>query len=121
MIAELEELKNQLLELKSETYTIGIPKLDKISSVYSMIIRRIYPESERNSYMVGGVAAIYNKTNEEEQEEYLSDIDTYIRKIDTIKKEYELFGFDDFTPLKKKIETTMRLLGFERKSTIETK
>lgn len=104
IMERLEGLKSQLLELKRETHTKGRTKFEKISQEYSMIIRRIYSEQERINYIVGSVPSICNKANEEEQEEYLRDIDSCIGCIDLIKREFDLFGFEDFTPLKKKTE-----------------
>lgn len=39
------------------------------------------------------------------QDQYLESITRDVRAISTIINEYELFGFDDFTPVKEKKET----------------
>ena len=48
-------------------------------------------------------------TEEQEQEDYEHYIKRLIRGINTIKEEYRLFGFDDFTPIKEKTKTTIGL------------
>ena len=45
----------------------------------------------------------------ERQEDYVDNIGLSIRVIDTIKSEYALFGFDDFKPMKEKVETEWQI------------
>ena len=107
IIKKLEELKNELLELKKMNHATGTPRYYSITQLTERIIDRIYPEKDsktmkRKLFIVVGFAG---RNEIEKQKDYVDDIDRNIRVIDTILEEFKLFGFDDFKSLKEKTET----------------
>lgn len=117
IIKKLNELEDRLLGLKEVNYQKGYDEYHSITQLLERIIDRIYPEKDARQLK----SKMYRRYGEEEnQDDYLYDIDLAIRVINTIWGEYELFGFDDFKPLKEKVETeyqigSEKLLGFFRK------
>ena len=94
--------------LKKEHYRQAREKYYQLSQLLERIIDRIYPEKDakqlkNNLYPIAYIATA--KSDAEEQKEFCDDIDMKINVIKTILEEYELFGFDDFKPVKEKVET----------------
>ncbi len=123
VLNKLNDLENRLLELKSVNHQNGKDEYRSITQLIERIIDRIYPEKDAKQFKSKLYRGIYvacgERTEEEEQEEYVYDIDLATRVIGTIKSEYELFGFDDFKPLKEKVETEWQIgtdkLGYFKK------
>ena len=123
---KLDGLKNKLQELKSIGYQDGKNEYRDITQLLERIIIRTYPEQDAKqmkSKLYSGISIACERTEEEEQEEYVYDIDLAIRVIKTIKDEYELFGFEEFKPLKEKVKTEKQIggdkFGFKFKKTTE--
>ena len=121
IIKRLDEIKDELGRLRDSHYKTGRDKQYSLKSEARMIIRRVYPnyqEVERkliSCYF--GVALDNEKLH---QEEFITSLNDLTRTIEIMKSEFELFGFDDFTPVKEKIETEVqigsgKLGGFWRK------
>ena len=77
-----------------------------------MIIRRVYPEKDikkiiSNTFPIA--MAFGGMTEEQEQKFYISDVKSVLRGVKTIKQEYKLFDFKDFTPVKEKTEWKLGL------------
>jgi hypothetical protein len=106
IITHLESLKSELEEIKKSYNETNTSRLSDISSKISMIIRRVYPNHKEieDKFFERG-PKIYYDNDELFREYYASDCNQAIRAIDTIIEEFKLFGFDDFTPIKEKIET----------------
>ena len=127
IIDKLNELKNTLTELKKIHHSKGADKFESERDLIKRIIDRTYPEKDakelKDRLMYKAWAISGNETDEYWQKFYLNKIDLAIRVIDTILKEYELFGFDDFKPIKEKVETEakvkMGLFSLGRKTTKE--
>jgi len=109
IIDKLNELKNSLTDLKKQHHSKGGDDFESYRDLIKRIIDRTYPEKDarelkdklmHKSWVISG-----NETDEYWQKFYLIKIDLAIRVINTILKEYELFGFDDFKPIKEKVET----------------
>ncbi len=122
VMSRLDEISGELEKLKSSNYTEGRKKEGELYNEINMFIRRIYPnykEVERKLFSVGGVVA--SNSPELHQRDFLRDIDRLITAVNTIKREFETFGFDDFTPVKEKVETEYKVgsdkIGFYRKKT----
>lgn len=123
IIDKLNELKNSLTDLKKIHHLKGADKFESDRDLIKRIIDRTYPEKDAKelkdrlmykTWIISG-----NETDEYWQKFYLNKIDLVIRVIDTILKEYELFGFDDFKPIKEKVETEVQIgsnkVGFWRR------
>ena len=126
ILNKLDEFKNKLDELKSINYQDGVNEYRKITQLLERIIVKIYEEKDAKqikSKLYRDIFLACERTEEEEQEEYVYDIDLAIRVIETIKDEYELFGFEDFKPLKEKVKTEKQIggdrFGFKFKKTTE--
>ena len=106
IIIHVENLKSELEEIKKSYDTANTSRLADINSKISMIIRRVYPNHKEieDKFFKRGPRMYYND-DELFREYYVSDCNQAIRAIDTIIEEFKLFGFDDFTPIKEKIET----------------
>jgi hypothetical protein len=113
ILNKLNDLENRLQELKSVNYQQGKNEYRSITQLLERIIDRIYPEKDakqiksKMQYVRDWV--LLEKNDRKEQEDYTNNIDLAIRVIGTIKGEYELFGFDDFKPLKEKVETEWQI------------
>lgn len=115
IIDKLEELKNSFNELKKQHHSKGDDQFESNREILRRIIDRIYPEKDakdlkekliHRSWIITG-----NESDEYWQKFYLDKIDMSVRIIETILEESELFGFDDFKPIKEKTETEVGL-GF---------
>ena len=127
IIDKLGELNKSLVELKNQHHSKGEDDFESYRDLIKRIIDRIYPEKDakelKNRLMHKSWIITENETDEYWQKFYLNKIDLVTRVIDTILKEYELFGFDDFKPIKEKVETEakvkMGLFSLGRKTTKE--
>lgn len=113
IIDKLNELKNSLNELKNQHHSKGENDFETYRDLLNRIIGRIYPEKDAEKlkdklihkyWMITG-----NETDEYWQKFYLDKIDLSIRVINTILEEYKLLGFDDFKPIKEKVESEIGL------------
>ncbi len=127
IINKLKEIKNSLNDLKTRHHSKENDDFESYRDLIKRIIDRIYPEKDAKelkdrlvykSWIITG-----GETDEYWQQFYLNKIDLAIRVIDTILNEYELFGFNDFKPIKEKVETEAKLragiFNFGRKTTRE--
>ena len=111
IIEKLNELKGMFEELKSVYHKKGEEEFDTTRDLLNRIIDRTYPEKDAKDLkdkLIHKSWVISSSTIEDDaywQKFYLEKIDLSIRVINTILQEYELFGFDDFKPLKEKTET----------------
>ena len=106
IVAYLENLRVDLEQMKGVYNRSNTTALSDIRSKISMIIRRVYPnhkEIEGKFFDPG--PRMYYDDDELFREYYVSDCNQAIRAIDTVVEEFRLFGFDDFTPIKEKVET----------------
>lgn len=123
IIDKLEELKVLLSVLKNQHHSKGEKDFESYRDLIKRIINRIYPEKDakelkdklaHKSWIITG-----KETDEYWQKFYLIKIDLAIRVISTILEEHELFGFDDFKPIKEKTETEIQIgsdkVGFWRR------
>lgn len=123
VIDKLNELKSTLEELKKQHHSKGEKEFESYRSIIKRIIDRVYPEKDakelkdklvHKAWIISG-----NETDEYWQKFYLTKIDLATEVIDTILEEYKLFGFDDFKPVKEKVETEVQVgsnkIGFWRR------
>ncbi len=112
LLETVEHRKIQLEKLKKISYKEGNNELEFIKHEFLMIIRRIYPNPDEikeellpqvSLWLVSGDESLNDKTY---QENYEIKIDQLIRAYELIKREYILFDFDDFKPLKEKQEAS---------------
>lgn len=121
VISFLEELKNQLNNLKSQNHKVGSDEMYAIKKNIKMVIRRIYPNPkvvESNLF-----SAFFGIATDDEvylQESYIKDIDEGIEAINTIIHESKIFGLDDFRPIKGETETKTKI-GFPKVFSHEVK
>lgn len=125
IIERLKKLRSEIEDLKKLNHSQGQGKFNDLSSLLRRIIDRVYPEKDAKSLKSSLIAGAYFATDREEilQRDYVGDLERAIRVISTILEEFELFGFEDFKPIKEKIETEggikTGLFNFKRKVTKE--
>ncbi len=120
---KLNEVKDSLNNLKTQHHSKGEDELTSYQNLIERIIDRIYPEKDAKELKDKLVNRFWiltgNETEEYWQKSYLDKIDRTIRVINTILEESELFGFEDFKPIKEKTETEVQIgsdkFGFWRK------
>lgn len=120
IIDKLKEMKDEFTTLKSANHKQGNDKFYTLSQLLDRIIDRIYPEKDAKQIKANSSSSfrvIADKTEAQEQEEYIYDIDLKLRTIGTVLSEYEIFGFYDFKPVKEKAETKIVPKLGEQKST----
>gem|GEM_PF-3347652 len=101
--SKLNDLQKNLQALKSKNYRDGQNEYESIIQFIERIIDRIYPERQATELIKQLHPSWWGEDN---QTAYLAYIDFAIRVIGTIKAEDELFGLDDFKPLKEKVKTS---------------
>lgn len=112
IIEKLDEMHTDLGYLKGKQHSQGKDEYKQILQLLERIIHRIYPEKQAEGLNknLHKIKLLYSgMTDTQKQENYLDDIKSAIRVVTAIREESELFGFDDFKPLKEKTETTMQL------------
>ena len=111
IIGRLKEIKSNLQELKNKNYTEGEDDYGYFQQLLDRIVDRTYPETEAKKVkgLHHTITVSIEKSPAEKQKEYVEDIINSIKLIDTILEEYELFGFEDFQPVKEKTEKTFGL------------
>lgn len=127
IIAKLNELKSSFERLKNEHHSKGEGEFDKNRDFLERVIDRIYPEKDAKELKLKLIhdcwATCGNETDTYWQDFYLTKIDLSLKVINTILEEAELFGFEDFKPIKEKIETEggvkAGIFNFKRKVTRE--
>lgn len=126
VLEKINIMKNRFVELKNIRRTDAKEEYYQMAGVLERIIDRIYPVRDAQSLKGNLVRGIYfagPTTEAEEQKDFIYDIDLKLRVIDTILQEHELFGFDNFEPIKKTKETEWQLgsdkIGFFKKRTME--
>jgi len=120
---KLNEMKESLNNLKSQHHSKGEDNLTSCRNLIERIIGRIYPEKDAKELKNKLVDRFWILTGGETdtywQNSYLGNIDRAIMVIDTILEESELFGFEDFKPIKEKTETEVKIgsdkFGFWRR------
>jgi len=107
IILKLNELKTEMESLKKLHHSQGRERYSEIYSLLKRIIDRIYPEKDAKDLKrsLSGIPFAANYSDAEEQKDYLDGLDRKIRVVNTILEEHALLGFDDFKPIKEKIET----------------
>jgi len=124
---KLKELKTIFERLKEQHHSKGENEFDKNRDFLERVIDRIYPEKDakelkeklvHRAWIISG-----NETDEYWQKFYLTKVDLSLKVINTILEESELFGFEDFKPIKEKVKTEggikTGLFNFKRKVTKE--
>jgi len=109
IIDKLHELKEKLNQLKNLNYREGSEDYESIKQLLERIIDRTYPEKDAQDLKIQLDAFSRARYEAERQNLYLKGITNAVRVIDTILDEYELFGFDDFKPVKEKVETEFKV------------
>ena len=116
IINKLNELKVSLNELKNQHNSKEDNNLKSYQDLLKRIIDRIYPEKDAKELKDRLTTRLFWS---EQQISYLDDINRAMRVINTILEESELFGFDDFKPIKEKTETEVQIgsnkIGFWRR------
>ena len=112
IIGELSKIEKRLKELMNTSYKETQEEYQELCGTLRMIIRRVYPEKDikkiiSNTFPIA--MAFGGMTEEQEQKFYISDVKSVLRGVKTIKQEYELFDFKDFTPVKEKTEWKLGL------------
>jgi ribosomal protein L29 len=123
IIIKLNELKESLNNLKRQNHSGGEDDFKSFRNLIRRIIDRIYPEKDakelkerlvHKSWIITG-----NETEEYWQKFYLIKINLSLEVINTILEEFKLFGFEDFKPIKEKVETEVQVgsnkFGFWRR------
>ncbi len=95
--SKLNDLQKNLQALKSKNYRDGLNEYESLILFLERIIDRLYPEREATELKKQFHMPFWG---EDSQIGYVADIEVAIRVIGTIKAEDELFGLDDFKPLK---------------------
>jgi hypothetical protein len=128
IIAKLQVLETELENLKKVYYKEGEERYYEIKKLVERIIYRIYPDKDANRLVKSlnnWGATLAGADDSFYQEEFVRNLNKFQRFIRTIKEEYELFGFDDFKPIKEKVETEMGvkagIFKMSRKKTKEDK
>jgi hypothetical protein len=103
---KLNDLQNKLQALRSKRYQDGQNEYESLILFIERIIDRLYPERQATE-LKKKLFMSWGSGNT--QKDYVIQIDLAIRVIDTIKGEDELFGLDDFKPLKEKVKTEWQL------------
>ena len=113
IIDKLKELKKSLTNLKKQHHSKGRDDFESYRDIIKRIIDRPYPEKDakelKDRLIHKSWAITGDETDEYWQKFYLTKIDLAIRVINTILEEHSLFGFDDFKPLKEKVETEVQI------------
>lgn len=125
VIDKLNAMKGRFTELKNVRYHEAKDEYYKMTEVLERIIDRIYPEKDAKSLkskLHRGVWIAVEQSEVEEQKDFCYDTDLKLHIIDAILEEHDLFGFDDFKPLKEKKETewqvgSEKIGGFFKKKT----
>jgi len=124
IIQKLNSLYEELEELKQKHYSEGQERLYDIHTLLERIIYRIYPDKDAKRLINSMYSAVTIATSDDayNQREFITSIERAQRTIRTIKEESELFGFEDFKPLKEKIEEEYQIgsdkFGFWRKKRV---
>lgn len=127
ILQKLDSTNKELDELKQVHHSKGSERLYDIHALLERVINRIYPEKDAKRLISSmyAIAAIATDDDAYHQRDFLQSIDRSKRTIKTIKEEFELFGFDDFKPIKEKIETEVGvkagIFNLKRKKTKEDK
>ena len=125
VIQKLDEIDKELDELKKLHHSEGSKKLYDINALLERIIKRIYPNKDAEQLIKRMYYSAYIDTGDDKyyQDMFISSIDMAKRVIKTIKEEFGLFGFEDFKPIKEKIETEVQIgsnkLAFWRRKKIK--
>ncbi len=126
ILLKLKELKTELENLKRKIYREGEEEYYSIIQFLERAIDRIYPEKDAGK-LKGQLHLHFflavERSEVEKQNEYTQDINRALRVINTTLEEFEIFGFNEFTPVKEKIETEASvkagIFTFGRKKTKE--
>lgn len=107
VLSKITELKEKYEDLKKKSYKDGGEEHSSLSQFLRRAIDRIYPEKDatnlkRQLYHIAYFGG--EQTEAEKQEEYIDHINMALRVINTIIEEAEVFGFDDFKPIREKTE-----------------
>ncbi|ODS42803.1 MAG: hypothetical protein MSIBF_05865 [Candidatus Altiarchaeales archaeon IMC4] len=102
IISKLLDLMDESVSLEELHYSKGEEKGKDINLLLERIIDRTYPEKDAKNLKneLSRCSGVPSRSDAERQKKYLGRIKRTIRVIDTILEESELFGFDDFKPLK---------------------
>ena len=113
IINKLENIKKELISLLPLAEEEGKESLRKVKSQIIMIIRRVYPNPEviHKQLLPKGTRMYFSGMDTRPY--YISDIEQAIRAIETIIEEFNLFGLEEFEPVKKKVENKFQLGGKE--------
>ncbi len=123
---ELGMVKAKLDQILRMQYLDGASKLEDEKYFLRRLIDRIYPSKAAESLKEGMdahrmVLISRMQSPQEKQEEFVEDAQLVIRTVETIIRENDTFGFDDFQPIKEKKETEWQLgsdkFGYIRKKT----
>jgi hypothetical protein len=111
IITKLNSLFEELEELKQKHHSNGEKRLYEIHALLERVINRIYPEKDSKKIISGMYSCCGLATDDDSyhQKEFIESIERSQKTIKIIKEEYELFGFDDFKPIKEKTETEVKL------------
>ena len=117
----LKKQKTQLIHLGNMHHKDGQETVNSIENQIKMAVRRIYPnfqEVEKRLFPHRVFAVTTNTDDHYWQKMYLDKIKIISRAIDTILAESQLFGLEDFTPEKEKVESEVevstRKIGWRR-------
>lgn len=113
IISKLKEYKKDLEDLKNEHHDQGSKKKRAIHDKIVMFVRRIYPNPDTVLKKIFPQFGFAVGTDDDSywQKRYIDSLEDEIRAVDTIIEEYELFGFDNFEPIKKQVEDEFQLGG----------
>jgi len=113
IIKKLKEIKNSLEKLKNIHHSEGEAEFEKQMELIRRIIDRIYSEKDAKELKDKLVHKVWiltgNESDEYWQNFYLDNINRSLRMISIILEESDLFGFDNFKPIKEKTETEVCL------------
>ena len=126
VIEKLNDMKIRYEELKKVRRLEAKDEYYKMTEVLERIIDRVYPEKDAKNLKYKLHQHLWiavKQTEAKDQEDFCDDIDLKLRIIDTILEEHELFGFNDFKPIKQKVETEagvkVGIFSLNRKKTTE--
>lgn len=111
VIQKLNELKVELEGLQNKHHSEGEERANEISSLMRRIIDRIYPEKDAKNLKSSMIVGIYVATSDDSvrQSDYLIELNLKIKVIKTILEESELFGLEEFEPIKERTETNIKV------------
>lgn len=123
IIEKLNELEAKLNRLKKLRHTEGEEERKDIVQLLDRIIARVYLEKDardlRNDVHLC-MGALGGESESTKQYRYIRQIDPALRVISAIKEEDDIFGLEDFKPLKEGVPSVVNITTNQGITTVAT-